>query len=369
MKKAGKDFHILVIDDEQENLELLSGTLRGTCKISTAKSYNEALDILENNEIDMILADNRLPGRSGTDLLIEAHRRWPNTVRILMTAFLDTDTVTRALNEAQIHRLILKPWTPQEVKNIVLLELDRYKTAMKAASLARKLKSKNKELSQVNEELMKQKQELEKLVKEYQRHKHFYADLAKKFQYANKELAHMRQKLEEANRRLQELSITDGLTGLFNYRHLYRLLKVEFHRALRYELPLSCIMIDLDLFKKVNDAHGHLNGDRVLQAVSEIIKTNVRRTDFAFRYGGDEFFILSPNTSVDEAATFAERLRSEIEQHEFSAEQVTFNQTASIGVAGIPHPDIKSDRDLLQKVDEAMYEAKKLGRNQRVAFR
>ncbi len=369
MKKASRKLHILVVDDEQENLDLLSETLREVGKVSMARDYRSAIGILENSKVDMVIADQRLPGRSGTDLLIEVRERWPNVVRILSTAFLDTDTVTRALNEAQIHRLLLKPWTLQELKNVVKLELDRYKTALKAISLAKKLQSKNRELNRVNEELKRQREELQKLVEEYQRHKLFYAELAKKFQYANKELALMRQKLEEANRRLQELSITDGLTGLFNYRHLHKLLKVEFHRAQRYNLPLSCIMIDLDFFKKVNDAHGHLNGDRVLQAVSEIIKTNIRRTDFAFRYGGDEFFILSPNTSVDEAEFLAERLGTEIEKHEFTAEQAKFKQTASIGVAGIPHPDIKSDRDLLHKVDEAMYEAKKRGRNQKVVFR
>ena len=368
MAKAKEPFNILVLDDEKESLELLAGTLRSAGNLFLAQDFNEAMEILEKNNIDMILADNRLPTRSGIELLAEVRKRWPHIVRILMTAYPDTETLTRAINDAQIHRLILKPWTPRELKNVVLLELERYELITKAKTLAKELKKKNRELKRMNEQLMEQKEQLEKLVEEYQRQKHFSFELAKRFEYANRELAQMRHKLEEANRRLQELSITDGLTGLFNYRHLHRLLRVEFNRALRYDIPLSCMMLDLDFFKKVNDRYGHLFGDHVLQTVSEIVKTKIRRTDFAFRYGGDEFFVLLPHTSVDEAANLAERLRREIEQHEFKAGEETFHQTVSIGVAGIPHPDINSEKELLQRVDQAMYEAKRLGRNRKVIF-
>lgn len=362
-------YQILILDDDKENLELLKNTLRSVGKIFTAQSFDEAMKILEEKNIDLILSDNRLPQRSGVELLAEANKRWPHIVKILITEVPDAQTLALAINKAQIQKLILKPWEPRELQLIVANEMRRYELTAKATKSIKELKRKNEELKRINKQLLAEKQELENRLEEYQRQKYFSMEIAKRFEQANRELAEMREKLEEANRKLQELSITDPLTGLFNYRHLHRLLLVEFHRALRYDLPLSCMMIDLDSFKKINDSFGHIFGDQVLQAISEIIRTGIRRTDFAYRYGGDEFFVIMPHTNPDEAEHVAERLRHQIEQHEFELAQNKVAQTASIGVAGIPHPSIKSEQDLLQKVDEAMYEAKKAGGNKTVVFR
>jgi len=362
-------YHLLVLDDEKENLELLQNTLRNIGRVFPASNFEEAMEILEKSNIDLILSDNRLPTRSGAELLAEAHKRWPHIVKILITAFPDAETLSFAINEAQIQKLILKPWVPRELQKIVIGELKRCELTTRSAKAAKELKRKNEELKRLNRELSLERQELKNQLEEYQRQRYFSIEIAKRFEQANRELAEMRQKLEDANRKLQELSITDPLTGLFNYRYLHRLLQVEFHRALRYELPLACMMIDIDSFKKINDAHGHIVGDQVLQATSDIIKTGIRRTDFAYRYGGDEFFVIMPHTTPEEAENVAERLRQQIEQHEFKVEQNSFRQTASIGVAGIPHPEIKSEMDILQKVDEAMYEAKRTGRNKTVVFR
>lgn len=362
-------YHLLILDNDKENLELLKNTLRGIGKIFTAQSFDEAMKILEESNIDLILSDNRLPHRSGVELLAEAHKRWPHIVKILITASPDAQTLSFAINKAQIQKLILKPWEPRELQSIVTSELRRYEMTAKAAKSIKELKRKNEELKKINKALLAEKQELENKLEEYQRQKYFSMEIAKRFEQANRELAEMREKLEEANRKLQELSITDPLTGLFNYRHLHKLLLVEFHRALRYELPLSCMMIDLDSFKKINDSFGHVFGDQVLQTIGEIIRTNIRRSDFAYRYGGDEFFVIMPHTTAEEAECVAERLRRQIEERKFELGQSKIAQTASVGVAGIPHPSIKSEQELLQKVDEAMYEAKKTGGNKTVVFR
>lgn len=362
-------YHLLILDDEKENLELLQNTLRNVGKIFPAQSFDEAMKILNEKTIDLILSDNRLPERSGVELLAEAHKRWPHIVKILITAFPDAQTLSFAINKAQIQKLILKPWVPRELQLVVANELRKYEITAKAAKSVRELKKKNEELKRFNKELLADKQDMDRQLKEYQQQKYFSVEIAKRFEQANRELAEMRQKLEDANRKLQELSITDPLTGLFNYRHLHKLLQVEFHRALRYELPLSCMMIDLDSFKKINDAYGHVFGDQVLQAISEIIRTSIRRTDFAYRYGGDEFFVIMQHTNPDEAERVAERLRQQIEARTFEVAHEKIGQTASIGIAGMPHPSIKSEQDLLQKVDEAMYEAKKAGRNKTAVFR
>ncbi len=158
---------------------------------------------------------------------------------------------------------------------------------------------------------------------------------------------------------LIKLSITDGLTGLFNRRHLDQTLDYEFARARRYSLPLSVFMCDVDHFKKFNDQHGHDQGDRVLQAVAAELKRGLRQIDYACRYGGEEFTGILPNTSPEGAATVAERFRAAVEDLVIDGLRVTI----SIGVAGVPEHAVENPEALVELADQALYQAKEGGRN------
>ncbi len=167
-------------------------------------------------------------------------------------------------------------------------------------------------------------------------------------------------RLEE---RLRRLSTTDGLTGLFNRRHLDETLTTELERALRYNAPLSIMMFDVDHFKRFNDEHGHDQGDRVLQAIAQSLQEHVRKVDVPCRYGGVEFLAILPGTNQAGAIIVSERLRHAIEQMEVDGLKVTI----SIGVASVPELDVRSSATLVEAADSALYRAKRAGRNQVIA--
>jgi diguanylate cyclase (GGDEF)-like protein/PAS domain S-box-containing protein len=167
-------------------------------------------------------------------------------------------------------------------------------------------------------------------------------------------------RLEE---RLRRLSTTDGLTGLFNRRHLDETLATEMERALRYNSPLSIMMFDVDHFKRFNDEHGHDQGDRVLQAISQAMQEHVRKVDIPCRYGGEEFLAILPGTAQAGAIIVSERLRHSVEQMEVDGLRVTI----SIGIATIPDLEVKTPETLIEAADSALYRAKRAGRNQVIA--
>ena len=163
--------------------------------------------------------------------------------------------------------------------------------------------------------------------------------------------------------RINQLIITDDLTGLFNVRHFHSLLDYEIERASRFRTALSVVFIDLDHFKQVNDTWGHLTGSRVLSETGRLILERTRRVNLAARYGGDEFIILLPATEKAGALAMAENLRRQISEHPFPAgngHQV--HLTASFGVATFPE-DANNKQDLISLADQAMYRVKETTRD------
>ena len=165
---------------------------------------------------------------------------------------------------------------------------------------------------------------------------------------------------EEINR----LALTDELTGLYNIRHLKRVMSEEVKRSIRYERPLSFIMLDIDFFKIYNDQHGHPRGDEVLRILSGLLQQNTRDVDTVFRYGGEEFSVIIPEVGKHEAYRMAERIRRVIQEHLFPYEedQPGGNLTVSIGVANLPDDAMEGD-ELIDMADRALYRAKQGGRN------
>jgi len=163
--------------------------------------------------------------------------------------------------------------------------------------------------------------------------------------------------------RIQELTITDDCTGLYNARHLYKTLEAEVYRSARFGHEFSVIFIDLDHFKSVNDTHGHLVGSKLLAEVGYVIKTHLRLIDYAFRYGGDEFVILLPQTSKEAALIVARRLLEVMRLSEFMAtEGLKLNVRCSMGLATYPE-DAKSAHEIIRQADEMMYSVKNTTRD------
>jgi diguanylate cyclase (GGDEF)-like protein len=155
--------------------------------------------------------------------------------------------------------------------------------------------------------------------------------------------------------RIQELTITDDCTHLFNARHLAAVLPTEIERARRFDQPLGLLFLDLDNFKQVNDEHGHLAGSRVLAEAAEVITRTLRSVDLAFRYGGDEFVAVLPQTSGSSAAKAANRLLVALRARRFlSLENLSLRLTASLGVASYPD-DADNAAALLERADQRMY--------------
>jgi diguanylate cyclase (GGDEF)-like protein len=163
--------------------------------------------------------------------------------------------------------------------------------------------------------------------------------------------------------RITELTITDDCTSLYNVRYLHAVMDKEIHRSSRHGQEFSVIFIDLDNFKAINDQHSHLVGSRLLAEIGEILKNHCRLIDYAFRYGGDEFVVLLPQTPKDAAGVVARRLHQLISDTVFlEHEGLNLRITASLGIATYPG-DAKSRIDLLRLADQAMYLVKNTGKN------
>lgn len=184
----------------------------------------------------------------------------------------------------------------------------------------------------------------------------------------NRELDRANRELEEKREELLQLSRTDGLTGLVNRRHFEERLAQEFSRSERYRTPLSCFLLDIDHFKKVNDTWGHQFGDVVLREVAGVARRALRDVDVLARYGGEELVALLPETSPEEAWRAAERVRMGVEAMRLTAQTPDGPKpvrcTASIGVATFPSDGVETGEQLVNAADECLYVAKEAGRNQ-----
>ena len=168
--------------------------------------------------------------------------------------------------------------------------------------------------------------------------------------------------LEQANADLAVLSQVDGLTQLFNRNHWQQCIEIEFKRYIRHKLTSTLVMLDIDKFKVVNDNYGHTVGDDVIKHLAQVIREQVRETDIAGRYGGEEFVVLLSGTHAKDALIFTERLRKTVESSVYIHNDIEIKYTISIGVAEVLET-YNSVSQWLENVDKALYESKNNGRN------
>ena len=184
-------------------------------------------------------------------------------------------------------------------------------------------------------------------------------------------------KQEEFDARLYKIAITDELTGIANRRALIQELEKRISEAMRYKKELSVLLFDIDDFKDINDKHGHLIGDSILQRLTRICQSWLRTTDFIGRFGGEEFMVVCPNTTLEGAKALAERIRTAVEEADFTYGGKKIYVTISIGVTelsnhmdnlSLQRNEIEISNDMIDAADSAMYHAKRSGKNMTIAF-
>lgn len=180
--------------------------------------------------------------------------------------------------------------------------------------------------------------------------------------------AHHYETLLKEKNHLEKLATFDFLTETHNHRYFNARLEEEFNRATRYNLSLSCILLDVDDFKWINDTFGHRQGDTILKEVASVIKGTIRKSDFLARYGGDEFVIILPQTDLAGAFQEGERIREAVRKHYYTDFQ-TKKITISLGVAAFPEKTILTSDDFIRAADTALYQAKKNGEDRTESFK
>jgi diguanylate cyclase (GGDEF)-like protein len=307
---GGEPARILVVDDVPDNVEILEARLssRGY-DVQTATNGEEALQQVKDGQPHLILLDVMMPGMDGHEVArrVKDDETLPFIPIILVTALSEAEDVVQGL-ESGADDYISKPYNFRELEA-------RVRAMLRIKRLQDELDQKNREL-------------------------------------------------ELVNKRLKKLSITDGLTELFNHRHVHQLLHDEFERSDRTGESIAVVMMDLDRFKSVNDTYGHPTGDVVLYETAQIINDTAREIDMPGRYGGEEFIAILPDTGEEAGAHFAERVRQAVEGHVYRDGATEVRMTVSCGVAAFPAPGVDSPEALLKAADEALYQAKHGGRNQ-----
>ncbi len=284
---------VLIVDDAADTLDIIQKLLAYEgYEVILASTGEEGVKRAEKEKPDVILMDISLPGIDGTEALKQIRKVNPIQTVIMLTAFATVENAIQALRDGASD-FVKKPFENEHLVHIVNQALEKSRT-------------------------LKEKQKLEEEV--------------------------------------QRLSITDDLTGLFNHRHFFKTLESELTRLRRQKTSLSLLMLDVDNFKRYNDTHGHVEGDRVLKKIGEIIQHSIRKNvDSGYRYGGDEFAALLIGASLEQALTIAERIRVTIEGAGFK------DVTVSVGLV-----EFREGFDLerfVKSADDAMYVAKNSGGN------
>jgi two-component system, cell cycle response regulator len=320
---------ILIIEDDDDQRELMRETLEDHFGAGTVVGVESAAAAVAQDltSFDLILSDYNLPDSTGMELLEQIKLRTSTPV-IMVTG----ENVGRMAADA-----IRRGATDYVVKFgdylfTIPLVVEKNLTVAKV------------------------KRENELLRTELER--------------ALREVRDKNEQLERSLLRVEEMAATDPLTGLYNRRHFGKVLEQLFAESHRYDQDLACVMIDLDGFKQINDVyHNHAVGDQILMVAARIISANLRKADVAARYGGDEFILLLPHSSAEEAATVMQRIREEYRQASSIILRRNEGATMSVGVGSRRGDDPASAEQLVASADAALYQAKGAGRNRIVLSR
>jgi diguanylate cyclase (GGDEF)-like protein len=300
---------VIIIDDEPLTAEVLSEFLKEAGHaVTMLHSGTEAMQHIQENVYDVILTDLLLPDlgqKEGGLQILELAKQLDTSIEVIIVTGHGTLHAIKQAIRLGAYDLIIKPFDGAEV------------------------------VQSVSEAIVKRRQEIKRdqLVREVEQ-------------------------VRAEHKELFDLATRDGLTNLYNYRYLQMQLQGLMNQ--RTKPPLSLAMIDLDKFKTYNDRYGHLKGNEILREIANLLSSNIRPTDIAARYGGDEFVLLLTNTTQDQATAFAERCMRLIRDHSFVDEDIKNMLTISVGTATYPD-DADDPQGLIAKADARMYLAKRAG--------
>ncbi len=306
---------VLVVDDDASILGVVSEVLADDgYEVTTAGSGEEAIEILEKENFALVMTDIRLPGINGIGLLEHIKNVCPRTAVIIITSHGSMQTSIEAI-QLGAYDYILKPFEDLSlISNSAKRAIDSFNMDAERSQLMRSLKVSNEELARMNEVF-------------------------------------------------HGMAIRNGLTDLFNHRHINEMLDEEIHKAKVEYSDLSLIFLDVDNFKVFNDVHGHQAGDVLLRELSGLMQESVRKKDVVARWGGEEFVVMCPNTAEPVAARLAEELRRTVADHVFSGAESQPNKKVTISAGVATLAKFHDKQSLVQAADGALYEAKGAGRN------
>ena len=296
-------FRIVLVEDDASIVRLLTRILESPdVKILPCSTGAEGLKVIDQEEWDLCILDRALPDLDGLEICrhVKADPRFDARQVIMLSGYSSLDARVEAL-DLGADDYITKPFHPTEL------------------------------LARVR---------------------------------ASRRVVEMQKQLVDVARQLEELSARDGLTGIFNRRHFGATLDRAFEHSTRYGRPLSVAIIDVDCFKRINDSYGHQAGDEVLAEVAKRFTSSVRTSDYLARYGGEEFVVLLPETELEDVLSFSEKLRTSVASAPVPiANDRSLPVTVSVGAASLTHSHFKSSAEMIAAADQALYRAKRNGRN------
>jgi len=314
-----KRLHVLIVEDNPADVDLIRDALpeMGPTRFhsESVPRLSEALARLATGGIDFVMADLGLPDSQGLATFRKLRQAAPDLPIIVLTGNDDQEMAVAAVREGA-HDFLVK----SQANGDLLVRAVRYAIERKRTEKA---------------------------------------------------LHHAKESLEEANRKLEQtlehtqlLARTDSLTDLYNYRHFLEMASREFRASIRYQRLLTILMLDVDHFKRINDTFGHPAGDKVLVMVAQTTVAKLRDVDLLARYGGDEFIILLPQTSAEQALPVAERILETVAALRIESDKGPLSVTLSIGIAEMSREPVdECVESIVQRADKALYLAKAEGRN------
>ncbi|HWO23277.1 MAG TPA: EAL domain-containing protein [Kofleriaceae bacterium] len=332
------------MDDDRSNLQALGRVLRAKCSVLLAATGLEALEHVRSNpDVACVLADLRMPGLPGAELLARVAEIRPHCRRAVVTGFPESEDLIAAINAGHLHYVITKPWKLQDLLQVVDQLVHTFKLERDNHRLLAELRLANTQL------------------REHER------VLEAQLDARGREISAATEQLAQMGHQIDALTLRDGLTGLYTHRAFQERLREEVTRALRWGQPMSILIGDIDGFASVNYDLGYQVGDDILRRVATLLQEDspdrVPKSDVVARYSGEEFVILLPETGKQEAATKAARLRDAVAVAEMPSKR---KLSMSIGVACLP--DDAADPESLLTAAEAALRGAKRGGPGRVHF-
>ena len=304
----------LIVEDDEEALLIREMLEMDGYETVVATSGEEALGVFEQERFDIVLSDLRMPGIDGIELLRRINTKDPYVASIVFTGDGSQEQIIKAFREGRVNYFLLKPFSADQLYVAAALSIREQQVRRREGGFYRELEQRVKEVTA---------------------------------------------ELEEKNRILEERSITDNVTGLYNHRHFFTVLESELDRARRQNHPLSLVLFDTDGFKSFNDRHGHPAGDRILRRIGGLISEKIRNNvDKGFRYGGDEFTIILPEAGLKQAESIVQRILDALRD----------KGEAMLSIGLVEFKPEYDARQMVSLADGAMYRSKNSGGDRITAY-